>query len=61
MFSVWRSADRASKSSSVVGFKNYFSQFIFQIVFDFFHFFSRLFFLIFWMIATVSGFITRGT
>jgi len=61
MFSVWSSVDRASESTSVMGFKNYFSQFIFQIVLDFFRFFSSLFFLIFRIIATVSGLTARGT
>ena len=61
MFSVWSSVDQASESSSVMGFKNYFSQFIFQIVFDFFRFFSSLFFLNFRMIATVSGLTINGT
>ena len=61
MFSVWRSVDQASKSSSMMGFKNYFSQFIFQIVLDFFRFFSSLFFLIFRIIATVSGLTAKGT
>ena len=61
MSSVLSSVDRASESSSVMGFKNYFSQFIFQIVLDCFRFFSRLFFMIFRTIATVSGLTAKGT
>ena len=61
MFSVLSSVDRASESSSVMGFKNYFSQFIFQSVLDYFRFFSSLFFLNLRMIATVSGLTARGT
>ena len=61
MFLVWGRVDQASKSSSVMGSKNYFSQFIFQIILDLFRFFSSLFFLNFRIIATVSGLTARGT